>query len=216
MKERPILFSAPMVRAILEGRKTQTRRVIKPQPYFNCAGFLAWKTSGCLQNMGRSAEEMLVMHCQFGAVGDRLWVRESWRCGLAGGENGGFTRLINHRADGNALYVLPECFTKFDEMEEKHGYRGRPSIHMPRWASRITLEISGIRVERLLDIREEDAMAEGAQPSVYSWPAGSSSASAMDCNGLHRNGFRNLWESINGQGSWNANPWVWVIEFKKI
>jgi hypothetical protein len=148
MKERPILFSAPMVRAILDGRKTQTRRVIKEKLM-----------------RGEGAH---VNNCQYGKPGDRLWVRETF-C-----YHDYLARYL-YKADGVT------------------GVKWKPSIFMPRIASRIMLEITGIRVERLQDISEEDAIAEG-------WPKSS-------------DWYRSLWESINGQGSWVLNPWVWVIEF---
>lgn len=193
MKERPILFSGPMVRAILDGRKTQTRRVNR-----------------------------------FGVPGDRLWVRETWadveplpsRTPAYDGARfavrpDGSSSELWYRADGE----MGVTSLLFDD-----GPRWRPSIHMPRWASRITLEIVDVRVERLHDITEEDARAEGVdwaspQPFGEKWDdddredpreVGYGSGSfALD-------NFRRLWSSINGSESWAANPWVWRVEFRRV
>ena len=194
MKERPILFNAPMVRALLAGTKTQTRRVVKPQPHedrlhrsvdspdkFVCAGEHTWWSGNHTQSIYHSAR------CPYGKPGDRLWVRETF---------GHFERNENfapgcevfYRADGESLAVEP----------------WRPGIHMPRWASRITLGVTGVRVERLRACNEVDAIAEGAPWAACGAPQG----------GSHKAGFAQLWEQINGHGSWEANPWVWVVEFK--
>lgn len=183
MRERPMLFSAPMVRAILEGRKTQTRRVVKPQP------------TGALAARGRTA-------CPCGQPGDRLWVRETHAVYQAHGQHredgerwgpwGGLPTTVS--PDRTQVVYYREGFDRCDPG------RWRPSIHMPRWASRITLEVTGVRAERLHDITEADAVAEGASTAgpfaVYH--------------------FMDLWTSINGAESWNGNPWVWVIEFKRL
>lgn len=177
IKERPILFSAPMVRAILEGRKTQTRRIVKPQP----AG--EWAAPG------KTA-------CPYGRPGERLWVRETWsRAKLYPASHELF-----YRADG-------ECNGRQLSLSyiEREG-RWRPSIHMPRWASRIDLEITAVRVERLQEISVGDCCEEGAP--IYDGDEGQTHAV--------QTWYRELWEQINGPGSWDLNPWVWVIEFKKI
>ena len=214
MKERPILMSAPMVRAILAGIKTQTRRVVKPQPpadtfqvtpYHhpdNHPRFFAWKDGFGGAEMHPAWEPI---PCPYGQPGDRLWVRETF---------GHFERNDNftpgcevfYRADGGCLEIEP----------------WRPSIHMPRWASRITLEITGVRVERLQDISEADAMAEGIERAedffgrpcwrAYDEPEGSDVVFPDDPIGS----YASLWMSINGPGSWDANPWVWVLEFRRI
>jgi hypothetical protein len=195
MKERPILFSAPMVRALLSGTKTQTRRVVKPQPYADEQGNACWNGS----NFGQDGRGPLFrslaspvpssrtkrVHCPYGAPGDRLWVRETW-CSLTTG----------------FAYAADPIWSRAP------GERWRPSIHMPRAASRITLEITGVRVERLQDISEPDAQAEGCALECMT-PTGDDSGSAIHGPG----GYRALWESINGPGSWEANPWVWVVEF---
>lgn len=174
MKERPILFSGPMVRAILDGRKTQTRRIVKAKhlPFMEnlLGGFLD----------GKWNQRPL----PYGQPGDRLWVREAW---------------ANTRGDDS----LPTYY-RSDERIEDLQRTWKPSIHMPRWASRITLEITGVRVERLQDISDLEARQEGLQPDFY--------GSVMGC----KRKFIDLWESINGPGSWAANPRVWVIEFRRI
>lgn len=192
MKERPILFKDEMIRAILEGRKTQTRRVVKLPKNHVWGSFSVDK-----------------LRCPYGKPGDRLWVRETWRhidggvmCDAAGGVIDAFEPETIYRADRKNL-----------------NRRWKPSIHMPRWASRIMLEITGVRVERLRDISYQDAQAEGVQTetadpwfyhisterNVYDFAADEPQGS-----------FRKLWESINGAGSWNKNPWVWVVEFKRV
>lgn len=192
MKERPILFSAPMVRAILSGAKTQTRRIVKPRH---------------MATVDAEQFPILAMF-PYGSPGDKLWVRETCRAeaiddeGLCG---------VRYVADGQ---FMPIANTReaSDRWVPLYWYRGMegatvPPIHMPRWASRITLEITGVRVERLQDIREADAEAEGIQEIVDA---------GVDHDGTPRDAYRALWEQINGPGSWNANPWVWVIEFKKL
>ena len=193
MTERPILFSGPMVRAILEGRKTQTRRVVKPQPelqlksarWMRCADE---QHALFTQHDGELCGQMAsTRKCPYGKPGDRLWVRETWahRRWMLGDASPSPTTV--YRADGEDL---------------KGCDRWRPSIHMPRWASRITLEVVGVRVERLQDISEEDAKAEGIE-----WVIGYRSRIPL---------FSALWERINGPGSWDANPWVWVVEFRRV
>lgn len=194
-KERPILFSAPMVRAILEGRKTQTRRVVKQQPHAaNDPQHAALRGAGWvwMAHDDRPSYTFATgdFRCPYGAPGDRLWVRETW----AKAESPLIDETF-YRADGEV-----------DGRQRAFSYvkrepRWRPSIHMPRWASRIDLEVTGVHVERLQDISEADALAEGVAPE------------APDECAL---AFRRLWESINGPDSWAADPWVWVVEFKRI
>lgn len=200
-RERPILFSAPMVRAILDGRKTQTRRVVKPQPpsiesvtnhagigyhWMNCAdqGYVnEWRPVGPVWAVMKEIGEVKPrLTSPYGNSGDRLWVRETW----AKWTSGDCKECCAYRADGG------------------QSYEWRPSIHMPRWASRLTLEITGVRVERLQEISGDDCLAEGIEPQ------GIGSDMAM------RVAFQALWESINGPGSWDANPWVWIVEFRRM
>lgn len=194
MKERPILFSAPMVQAILDGSKTQTRRVVKPQP--SSGDHFGFDDKQRLQVPAWYG--LWLLACPYGQPGDRLWVRETWAAPDHGAQLG--------------FDVLAFRATHSDS--EIPGGRWRPSIHMPRWASRITLEVTGVRVERLQDISEADAMAEGVWRTVsghYSYGDEYNPSYATACDA-----FRGLWESINGPGSWEANPWVWVVEFKRL
>lgn len=196
MKERPILFSGEMVRAILDGRKTQTRRIVKPQP-----------TESILPTPPFSETWDCEYCCPYGVAGDRLWVRETFvpACNFdPSPESGVFYRADQHE--------------KYNRMNIE--WRWKPSIHMPRWASRITLEVTGVRVERLNDISNDDCVSEGitaigkavrlstgdyAQAGRYE-----NSASTV------RQLFSQLWEQINGPGSWKINPWVWVVNFQRI
>jgi len=199
LKERPILMKCAMVRAILEGRKTQTRRIIQPQPS-PCG--LRRLTGGDISATGLDASYWYgsdpfteARKCPYGVPGDQLWVRETFAPHSIG--DGG----IAYRADG-------------PEWDDECGIEWRPSIFMPRLASRITLEIEAVRVERLIEISEEDAMADGVVYRDSCWFA------TDDPKGLPwmtaSGAYRELWESINGPGSWDANPWVWVIQFRRI
>ena len=195
MKEKPILFSGPMVRAILDGRKTQTRRVVKPQPaYVNSLGIPFWPG-------GKGPVDYRL--CPHGAEGDRLWVKETHRFDGIDQRIGVREKRIeelSYRADMEGDPSCDDC-------------AWRPSIFMPRWASRITLEIVSVRVERLQDISEEDAIAEGVTVHM---DAVITAATIPGVKGPAYLEYFDLWESINGPGSWDANPWVWVIEFKRI
>lgn len=205
-KERPIIFSAPMVRAILEGRKTQTRRIIKPQP--KIIHSIYGDASIDTERIFRQGDQRI--HCPYGRPGDRLWVREAFaEVGCIGRPIDWFE--YNYRADfenGQWEGYADMCFEKW-----------RPSIHMPRAASRILLEITEIRVERACDISEADAIAEGAQIAIQ-WMDGRienvDEAHIYHTLATHKLGFQYIWQSINGPESWNINPWVWVITFNRI
>ena len=231
MKERPILFSGPMVRAILEGRKTQTRRVVKPvgnddafvlQDYGN--GFWPYRSDD--GDTPFKGDMELPIDCPYGQPGDRLWVRETFSIGedlgadwVRGYAQGDMFVILD---GGSHEYIVPESYEIPRNAKETHNSEGTaehwrefgpiPSIFMPRWASRITLEITGVRVERLQDISEADARAEGvSEESMRSF------AVHPDTTGKWaRFAFRELWESINGPECWQANPWVWAIEFKRV
>lgn len=187
--EKPILFSAPMINAILNGQKTMTRRVIKPQPddgpWPDAASHIEWHDF-----LTDTDYYVACGHCPYGKVGDALWVRETFAVNCIGGED-----FVFYRADS--------C-------PDGDGAKWKPSIFMPRKYSRITLRITSVRAERLQDISEEGANAEGVwamyQPHEY----------ADDKKAVTR--FRWLWDSINGQRGygWDANPWVWVITFDRI
>lgn len=232
MKERGMIFNGEMVRALLDGRKTQTRRIMKAQPSEDFtpmnmaleADYKArWYTpsivdkDGYLQPAGKEvfgvANENEGYSCPFGAVGDRIWVRETW------------ARYNIDQDSHDMAYraTIPEDWPESG--------RWRPSIHMPRWASRITLEITDVRVERLNAISEQDAQSEGVHTEVWDQTVVARNYAAIDeffqfwsedmphyveMNQLYRSSFRSLWESIYGAENWQANPWVWVIEFKRV
>ena len=240
MKESPILFSAPMVRALLAGTKTQTRRIFKPDR-------MTWDANGRYTTYAMRGGELSTTgsgpfkpsswlhYCPYGQPGDRLWVRETWQVARetldyeTGGEynvfewtdelgdprlhlNGdarfGMKAGLFYVADGE--HKNPSVFYNLTGIDNKTILRPReitwrPSIHMPRWASRISLGITSVRVERLQDISEADAIAEGVRNSLH-LPGGR----------FARENFAHLWWTINGDGSWESNPWVWVIEFKRV
>lgn len=206
MKERPILFSALMVRAILAGTKTQTRRIYKMRKHPDC---------GCeMAGTELRGERPDVIHrmCPYGLPGDRLWVRETWQGPLLGED-----QQDEFLRDGPERFQAPEfcvyrATDKLDAVDMDGNELGwRPSIHMPRWSSRITLEVTGVRVERLQEISEEDAKAEGAP-----FELGELERLILGAKAKYRSGFVRLWESINGPGSWEINPWVWVVEFQRL
>ncbi|EPK7284376.1 hypothetical protein NLT72_002825 [Citrobacter farmeri] len=216
MKERRMIFNGEMVRAILGGRKTQTRRIMKNQPAgdYPDTPALIRSVGGGFQWYGHYGESS-IFNCPFGAVGDRIWVRETFQGPLvseelfeeylAYPEKFETPQYCEYAADGGAR---PEYCDLDDNL--RHGWR--PSIHMPRWASRILLEITSVRVERLNDISQEDAQAEGME--LTGWrPTYSDPDSGGEVWTPYDN-FAQLWESIYGEESWKANPWVWVIEFK--
>ena len=187
MKERPILFSAPMVRALLAGKKTQTRRIVKARD-------LEWMDVHQGLREPDNAER-----CPYGQPGDRLWVRETFA-----------------RIDGQTRPWIETdyqaTYTHGDRLSDTLGIKKRwtPSIHMPRHASRITLEVTGVRVERLQDISAADARAEGCPDK----PVDGAEQASIDL--LAKLWYHDLWEQINGLDSWAANPWVWVVEFKRV
>ena len=202
MAERPILFSAPMVRAILAGTKTQTRRVVKLKPWHQIEERDDGSPWPWMHDNDRDADHWLP--CPYGQPGDRLWVRETWCGPFKWGKNDG---KFAYRADPESLW--PE------NIRTPYLSLWKPSIHMPRWASRITLEVTGVRVERLQDISEADAQAEGARECdpVSGREVLLAGPSQRGSFVLH---YRDIWEQINGPGSWDANPWVWVVEFKRL
>ncbi|KWF81260.1 hypothetical protein WL94_28205 [Burkholderia cepacia] len=227
MKERPILFSGPMVHAILDGRKTQTRRVVK-LPHNNPLG--AWEPTtvggGSVKYVGDipAPEMAAIWHtrtgecyvCPHGDVGDRLWVRETHEVRRIGTEtfDGGRPMRryagVAYLADGGRAEVDIDLNT-YQALDAKESRGWSPSIHMPRWASRITLEITGVRVQRLRDITWDDAIAEGI-------PDPRRAARRVDPVEGTVAQFRQLWDGLNaarGHG-WDTNPWVWVVAFRRI
>lgn len=255
MSERPILMSGPMVRAILAGTKTQTRRVVKsPAKNMQAAGCAVikrrepgdpwygdhvWSMRGRMGVWGDYTHERFMQLCPYGVPGDLLWVRESWATSTG----------LDHRKPSEMEkpgvgYGWPIWYGADDGAVTWRGSEGggpafttrgsgRPSIHMPRWASRITLRVTSVRVERVQDISEEDARAEGVKPlgrshravygmtlegvgPVYPAPAADIIAGGESWTTSAARSFRGLWESINGAESWTANPWVWVVGFERV
>lgn len=219
MKERPIIFNSEMVRAVLDGRKTQTRRIVKPQPIGipDCAycdpynknydHFTFWTKDNkmCLPlgNIKIKGKETAHWRCPYGQPGDRLWVRERFHA----------------RPDKRVFYGVD-----YPGVESRLLFKWKPSIHMPRWASRITLEITNVRVERLQEISQRDAEDEGCTlPCLNCGYTRKDMAIHMDhklCSGDGPGDaiflFKTLWVSIYSEESWNSDPWVWVIEFKRV
>ncbi|MDE4827937.1 morphogenetic protein [Klebsiella pneumoniae] len=203
-----MIFNAEMVRALLSGRKTQTRRIIKPQPEATLSGSLSGKwLSRPLNGLLLPKIEDIAIHCPFGVVGDRIWVRETFQGPLFDYD------LMDSYCKDPTPFEKPEfCVYKADGVPAPEFYDAddelhccwRPSIHMPRWACRILLEITNVRVERLKSISDGDAIREGC------------STADMMSGDCVADVFARLWVSIYGSDSWNANPWVWVIEFKRV
>jgi hypothetical protein len=212
MTERPILFSGAMVHALLDGSKTQTRRIIKPDPgpYWNPV--VGLYNQIVIKNGGYEApgpeifgasDENQGFKCPYGQPGDRLWVRETHR--PVWGQTPGYLTGIDYRVDPRE---------KWERLGDQTGapLKWIPSIHMKREYSRILLEITGVRVERLQAIGEADARAEGVtieDRHTVGYCAGEFLPPSIRA-------YRDLWESLNGAGSWDANPWVWVVEFKRV
>jgi len=243
MKERPILFSGAMVRAILSGVKTQTRRVCKTSTQ-NQTDIMAAAIMDDMMGADDGTHELAAwkqMKCPYGEPGDRLWVRETWnyngdRAVWEGGQRRPYDEIfVKYRADNEERVIHREPNDKHGLPKQRNRRAGEdeyaywdyltrfwrkwtPAIHMPRDMSRIMLEIVSVRVERLNEISEVDALAEGIdfsqrgeEPRVYR------DYSQKLHYGLSPIGsYRTLWESINGPGSWEANEWVWVVEFKRI
>ncbi|MCO0607817.1 hypothetical protein NGG26_06045 [Klebsiella pneumoniae] len=200
MKERGMIFNAEMVRALLDGRKTQTRRIIKdctvgrdPISKFIKIGK---KFIGCYPE---DVPELIRECCPYGVPGDRIWVREAFRVHSRATD---VATLVYKASERNSwteqTHRVPVAVCNKPATPEKW----TPSLHMPRWASRILLEITGVRVERLRSMSQDDARAEGVIAESGPMEAGLA--------------FRELWDSIYGEESWKANPWVWVIEFKRV
>jgi len=226
MKERPILFNAAMVRAILEGRKTQTRRVVKQDlQRLGDGDFYAFDHKGINYRVNArhttvAAWAQLLQFCPYGQPGNRLWVRETWQYYDWNDEGEPCIRLHADNATtwpepGNEAWA-DKLVDVWEFLSRDENYRidnrardrrWRPSIHMPRWASRITLEIAGVRVERLNDISENDCIAEGC-------PGGHGAIPGYGYSATPAEHFRHIWETTGGD--WAANPWVWVIEFKPL
>jgi hypothetical protein len=216
MKERPILFSGEMVRAILEGRKTQTRRIVKnlvntvvgTDYCFHETKDGTWELGFDYVPKTGSGCFLRYIKCPYGKPGDRLWVRETWSCCYIGDNvDGSATYEIKYKSENQrqSINVSEDQCWKLRNVLDKNDV-WQPSIHIPRIASRILLEVVSVRVERLQDISEEDAKLEGFTNSVL-----------MKTNHYPTVDFRLYWDLINGKKyPWDANHWVWVIEFKKV
>lgn len=222
MKARSILFSTDMVKALLDGRKTQTRRVVNPQP--ELPGF--WKTKKEGGYHWANEEHFRkggIYHCPHGQSGDYLYVRETWKpdddddiCGIRYKDDS-FIPIENTAAAADKWISVRKSEEQWPDLKEP---LWRPSIHMPRWASRLTLKITDIRVERVQDIGESDAYSEGAITEIR--PDKFIGSAALGVDGKiyvsWLSAWVALWDSINdkrGYG-WNVNPWVWVISFEVI
>ncbi|EKN3982633.1 hypothetical protein NUF81_004460 [Yersinia enterocolitica] len=230
MNEKPILFNSEMVNAILSGRKTQTRRIMKVQPSehfhpqtihgamdFTAHGYTPGviDKDGYLQPARKDvfgvADEDEGYACPLGAVGDQLWVRECFRVHSRATD---VATLVYRASERNSWTEQTRRVPVSDCNRPVSPEKWTPSIHMPRWASRINLLITGVRVERLRDISQEDAQAEGME--LTGWrPTYSDPDSGGECETPYDN-FAELWISIYGEESWQANPWVWVIEFERM
>jgi len=236
MRERPIIFSAPMIRALLDGRKTQTRRVVRDSLVLdpNVNTVPTYVTRRDVRERGKViGHREVTVECPHGAPGDRLWVRETWaqvirrpvsaeeawwpgkqpwrgvgtRPSIPSQSNS--TSVVIWRADGEMPANFPEPW--------------RPSIFMPRWASRITLELTAVRVERLQDISEADARAEGLEdsaPFTYGWRNYGKTdlpGESLEYFASARESYASLWDSLNAKRApWASNPWVWVLEFRRV
>lgn len=201
MKSRPILFSAPMVRALLAGTKTQTRRPLREGTWLD-------PKEGVIRmcSVGNGVTGFQSVACPYGAPGDQLWVRETWAHHVQ-------AQSAERDEDGPFVYAAdgPQA------LQSRLASKWTPGIHMFRWASRITLEIAAVRVERLQDISEADALAEGVTPKCEPGCSGR----LMEALGGFSfrpaaSAYADLWEQINGAGSWDANPWVWRLSFKRV
>jgi hypothetical protein len=203
-KERPILFSGPMVKAILAGIKTQTRREVKwPKKAIDADGAVLHETrSGNWWPVAEYDGYEKWLDCPYGKVGDRLWVRETWRPEFWG--NDGAVK-VTYQSDELSLVFDAEVIGDDWQMPKAASNKNVPSIRMPRWASRITLELTDVRVERLQEITPEDAICEG----IWCY------AMEKRLAGHWTTAFARLRDEINGPGSWELNPWVWVVSFKR-
>ena len=212
MKERPILFSTPMVQAILEGRKTQTRRIVKQSPIAAGLDWSLWYDEKLDAQLNQ--RQFAQLHCPYGKPGDRLWVRENFRLSADQDDK-----------PPSQDYWKSGAWYAADSEGEPSGCAGgagrlRSAIHMPRWASRLTLEIIQIRVERLQDMTRDDAAAEGVpehggEAHKLGLIDGSRPFHEYDNRTTVEN-YAILWDSINGKDSWESNPWVWIVHFTRV
>lgn len=229
IKERPIPFGGPMIRAILDGRKTVTRREITRPPVDGWAfdGEYGRITSphpkrgrfGAFirRGVGTDFPELDIVPCPYGMPGDRLWVRETWQgplvsCDEQEADPSWFKDMKRYQNPSHCVYHASGDSCEHFDPDDNYCCNWRPSIHMPRWASRILLEVTDARVERLQDITYEQAVAEGVyRTTPRVWTATDEGGA---CHKYPEHAFRDLW--ISTGGDWDANPWVWCIEFKRI
>ena len=231
MKEKPIIFNTQMVNGVQEGRKTNTRRL-------DGLDYINKHTEHHFFTGLEIKEEILYavffdkrygferrIASSFGKHNQRLWVRENFKVfhvhGISGPDDHIYPEAFVKYEDGEELLIPISFCNEYDIDEVAQAKRAlkkkkSPSIHMPRWASRIDLLIKDIRVERLQDISEEDARAEGINLSDKNLPVSSISGNPIKSGFGHRIAFKGLWQSINGAGSWDENPWVWVVDFEKV
>jgi len=218
VKERGIIFSGEMVQAVLEGHKTETRRVVRPQPWLHCDTFIVpkwiWRKENDPFDFTDNLVDALIKCCPYGAIGDKLWVRETWAV----------SRLLDDVPPRELEFLttnhdFPQgtiCY-RADSYNGTNPLRGkwRPSIHMPRWASRLTLEVTDVRAERLRDITAEDIMAEGIRCKMPGTTAQLYTGDLPQDKSL-RTAFVRLWDSLNKKRGFGyaTNPWVWVVEFE--
>ena len=219
MKERPILFSGPMVRAILDGKKTQTRRVMKPQPeYSDRLTCWLWDRAGHKRMWDSIAtnappygfsQDCWIPLSPYGQRGDRLWVRESFF------DHGDLPDGTVLERDERIEYRASE----WNRVDSADGGPWKPSIHMPRWASRITLELTDVRVQRVQEIADADVEAEGIEHDGQWWRAGTHPVKGtLQCWPSRQRAFERLWNELNDKRgySWHVNPWVWALTFKRV
>jgi hypothetical protein len=212
MTDRPILFSGPMVYAILEGRKTQTRRVLKPQPRLGQSAHLYSTSQVDWQVRGKYGTVLSSERLPY-TTGDRLWVREAWRTDVTYD----WTKPSDLAADSPIIFEADGARNSNWRPAPMADHAGklRPSMFMPRWASRITLEVTAVKVERLQDIEFQDVISEGCEVRQF-WLFGADNAGRKR---IAQSVFADLWDSINGSrpgSDWEANPWVAAIEFRRV
>jgi hypothetical protein len=221
MTERPILFNGTMVRAILSGAKTVTRRVCREMPtapgLHDLVGGYAWngnvESPALVKYDERGVSVWPFRASRCGGVGDRLYVRETW-CSAdywTTGRSPDPPEHIRYAADNSALDHTSAPPRRLDTRDWSDPKRWRPSIHMPRWASRLSLDVVSVGIERLQDITEDDARREGIEPVNGGWGLAGESWSC----GSARGAFQTLWDLIGGDGAWRVNPWVWRVEFER-